>query len=150
MCCEIAIHSFLKSTIKSFYYTSFGIPFGRKVYNIFVFHQSLEGVVIRYGYPLTRCGYPLSVCTFCGFRPSDCFIIFPKASLAATPVLALIGSTQAYLDKASMTVSKYRFPLLYLASFCTSTKSATYCSSMLNTNMGKVGKPPWRLGLCNM
>ena len=36
LCCEIAIHSFLKSTIKSFYYTSFGIPFGRKVYNIFV------------------------------------------------------------------------------------------------------------------
>ena len=54
--------------------------------------------------------------------------------------LDLMGTAQAYLDRTSITVNKYLFPLFHRLSFCMSTKSICHCSSRSRTNVGVVGK----------
>ena len=138
---EIPIEALLQGAIEKFHHAGFGVPGRGKVANASSRHQASEGLVVKF-FAVVRLKLE-------GVRPRARLSTFSKAWVTAAPVLALRGSTHAYFENTSMTQSRYRLPLLYLARLCTSTRSAAHCLSGPNTRTGSVGNLR-RVGLCRV
>ena len=91
---EVTIHSTFQSAIESFYHAGFCITGRRKMMNIFIFHQFLKCVIVKF-FSIIRL---------------QCFKIFLKASVTAIPFLDFImGPTQVYFENASTTTKDNDF-----------------------------------------
>ena len=83
---------------------------------------------------------PRSFRTRSGHRGEAWRRILSSLRIMSLLLFYLMGAAQANLDRTSITVNKYLWPLFHRLSFCMSTKSICHCSSRSRTNVGVVGK----------
>ena len=138
---EIPIEALLQGAIDTFHHAGFGVPGRGKVANASARHQASEGLVVKF-FAVVRLKLE-------GGSTPGASQHLSKAWVMGALVLALRGSTHAYFENTSMTQSRYRLPLLYLAWLCTSTRSAAHFSSGPNTRTGSLGNRR-RVGLCRV
>ena len=95
---KIFPHARFQSSLKAFNNTGFGFRiFSSEEMNLLNFQEILKFFILN--------SVPLSVCKLFGHRPL--FNTDLKAMTKVFPVLSLIGTTHAYLEKTSMMQSKY-------------------------------------------
>ena len=110
MMSKIFLHASFQSSLKAFDNTGFGFKiFSSEEMNLLSFQE----ISVR-----------LSVCKLFGHRPL--FNTDLKAMTKVYPVLSLIGTTHAYLEKTSMMQSKYLCLSLDIDNFDKTAKSACH------------------------
>ena len=114
---KIFPHVSFQSSLKAFDNTGFGFRiFSSEEMNLLSFQEILKFFFLN--------SVPLSVCKLFGHRPY--FNIDLKAIAIFFPVLSLIGTTHAYLEKTSMMQSKYLCMSLDFDNFDKYAKSACH------------------------